>query len=401
MTAARAGGIDLAARTGRGLRAAARGLQVVGRRIYDTWRRSLQLRIGATTVVVTGAVVLVIGLFLIDKVAGGVLNAKRTAAINQARIGLPTARTVLQGVDAGVIADVADAQSQITTNLAAGGTSAGVFSIVLVSTASTFDSNTQAAALIPRALRATVQRGNLAVQYAPVRLTGRPRETVKGLIVGEPVEAGSGPFELYYLFPLTAEEGTLALVQRTVLLAGLALVLLVLAIALLVTRQVVRPVRVAAETAGSLAGGDLSQRIAVRGSDDISRLGQAFNDMADSLQRQIRRLEDVSRLQRRFTSDVSHELRTPLTTIRMAAEYLHGSREEFSPGAVARGRASAGRARPVRGPARRPAGDLALRRRGGPARVRDGRPARGRRDHGGGEPAAGRAPRQRGARRAT
>ena len=149
--------------------------------------------------------------------------------------------------------------------------------------------------------------------------------------MGEPVEAGSGPFELYYLFPLTAEEQTIALVQRTVLLAGLALVLLVLAIALLVTRQVVRPVRVAAETAGRLAAGDLSQRIAVRGSDDIARLGQSFNDMADSLQRQIRRLEDLSRLQRRFTSDVSHELRTPLTTIRMAAEYLHGSREEFPP----------------------------------------------------------------------
>jgi two-component system sensor histidine kinase MtrB len=53
--------------------------------------------------------------------------------------------------------------------------------------------------------------------------------------------------------------------------------------------------------------------------------------MADSLQRQIRRLEDLSRVQRRFTSDVSHELRTPLTTIRMAAEYLHASRAEYPP----------------------------------------------------------------------
>ena len=123
------------------------------------------------------------------------------------------------------------------------------------------------------------------------------------------------------------------------LLAGLALVMLVLVIALLVTRQVVRPVRVAAETAGRLAAGDLSQRIAVRGSDDIARLGQSFNDMADSLQRQIRRLEDLSRLQRRFTSDVSHELRTPLTTIRMAAEYLHASRERVPAGAR-RGRPS-------------------------------------------------------------
>ena len=97
------------------------------------------------------------------------------------------------------------------------------------------------------------------------------------------------------------------------------------------TRQVVLPVRVAAETAGRLAAGDLSNRIPVRGSDDIARLGQSFNDMADSLQRQIRRLEDLSRVQRRFTSDVSHELRTPLTTIRMAAEYLHGSRADFPP----------------------------------------------------------------------
>jgi two-component system sensor histidine kinase MtrB len=93
----------------------------------------------------------------------------------------------------------------------------------------------------------------------------------------------------------------------------------------------VRPVRVAAETAGRLAAGDLSQRIRVRGADELATLGRSFNSMADSLQRQIRRLEDLSRLQRRFTSDVSHELRTPLTTIRMAGEYLYASRTEFAP----------------------------------------------------------------------
>src|SRR5581483_11706110 len=152
-----------------------------------------------------------------------------------------------------------------------------------------------------------------------------------GLIVGESVQARSGQFELYFLFPLSAEQQTLDLVQRTVLIAGVALVVLLLGIALLVTRQVVQPVRVAAETAGRLAAGDLSKRIRVRGSDDIARLGRSFNDMADSLQRQIRRLEELSRVQRRFTSDVSHELRTPLTTIRMAAEYLHTSRADFPP----------------------------------------------------------------------
>ncbi len=187
---------------------------------------------------------------------------------------------------------------------------------------------------IPASLRTVVEQENQAVQYAPI--AGAPHTgAIPGLIVGAPVQARSGLIELYYLFPLTAEQQTISLLQRTVLLGGLGLVLLVVAIAMLVTRQVVRPVRVAAQTAGRLAAGDLSQRISVRGSDDIARLGRSFNDMAGSLQRQIRRLEDLSRLQRRFTSDVSHELRTPLTTIRMASELLHSARDEF-PGELSR-----------------------------------------------------------------
>ncbi|HEX2130484.1 MAG TPA: HAMP domain-containing sensor histidine kinase, partial [Actinophytocola sp.] len=53
---------------------------------------------------------------------------------------------------------------------------------------------------------------------------------------------------------------------------------------------------------------------------------------AESIERQITQLEEFGTLQRRFTSDVSHELRTPLTTVRMAADVLHASREQFPPG---------------------------------------------------------------------
>jgi two-component system sensor histidine kinase MtrB len=288
------------------------------------WRHSLQLRVGATTVLVTGLVVLVIGILLVDQVSGGILRTKKQAAISQAKIGLASARGALATVSADNAGAVETAQLDITSTLTASGNSAGFFSIAIESASGQGD------AVVPIGLRKLVQGGNLAFQYAPVQATagGKPEP---GLIVGEPVQALTGLFELYYLFPLTSEQQTIALVQRTVLLSGLALVLLVLGIALLVTRQVVRPVRVAAQTAGRLAAGDLSQRIKVQGSDDIARLGQSFNDMAGSLQRQIRRLEDLSRLQRRFTSDVSHELRTPLTTIRMASELLHASRAEFPP----------------------------------------------------------------------
>ena len=306
------------------------GVGGAGRAIARTWRRSLQLRVGTTTVIVTGLVVLIVGIFLVDKVSAGVLKAKRDAAVNQAKIGLPQAQQVLSDVDAAAFADVSEAAAELTSDLTANGNNAGLFSIKIVPV-STNVAQQVLKPVIPTALRSTVQSGNLAVEYAPVPQKSTSARVVQGLIVGEPVKARTGLFELYYLFPLTAEAQTISLIQRTVLVAALALVILVLAIALLVTRQVVRPVRVAAETAGRLAAGDLSKRIAVSGTDDLARLGEAFNDMAASLQRQIRRLEDLSRLQRRFTSDVSHELRTPLTTVRMASEFLYAGREDLPP----------------------------------------------------------------------
>ena len=69
----------------------------------------------------------------------------------------------------------------------------------------------------------------------------------------------------------------------------------------------------------------------VEGEDDIARLSTSFNQMAASLQSQIRRLQDLSRLQQRFVSDVSHELRTPLTTVQMGAQMLFDAREGFDP----------------------------------------------------------------------
>jgi len=291
------------------------------------WRQSLQLRVATTTFLITGTVVLIIGVFLLDQVTTGVLKDRRDAAIRQARLGLDPATNILR--DADTTAKLATAQDQIQAELTSSNNSTGLFTIEIRSPSESTLLPAGSQIAIPDGLRSLVQQGNLAVQYAPV--TGSSNRLVAGLIVGEPVEANSGLFELYYLFPLTSEAQTFSLLQRTVIISGLVLVLLTVGLALLVTRQVVRPVRVAAQTAALLAAGDLSQRMTVRGTDDIARLGRSFNDMAGSLQRQIRRLEDLSRLQRRFTSDVSHELRTPLTTIRMASELLHGSRDEFPP----------------------------------------------------------------------
>ncbi len=67
----------------------------------------------------------------------------------------------------------------------------------------------------------------------------------------------------------------------------------------------------------------------VGGADDLGMLATSFNEMAATLQGQLRELEELSKAQRQFVSDVSHELRTPLTTIRMAAEILFEAREQL------------------------------------------------------------------------
>ena len=190
-----------------------------------------------------------------------------------------------------------------------------------------------------------------------------------------------GAYELYFLFPLDQEQDTLALVAAHAAgrraRAGPAASA---ASPALVTRQVVTPVRLAARIAERLV-----RRPARRA--DAGRAARTTwpgwprrsTRWPTSLQRQIRQLEDLSRVQRRFVSDVSHELRTPLTTVRMAGDVLHDAAGRLRPGGRAQRRAAADPAGPVRGAARRPAGDQPVRRRRRRARRRADRPARRRR----------------------
>src|SRR5690606_27026706 len=152
------------------------------------------------------------------------------------------------------------------------------------------------------------------------------------LAVGAPITTTTRPLQLYLLFPLTSEQNTVTTVQSTLVVGSFALLALLAGITNIVVRQVVQPVRRAASAAEEFAHGDLDRRLEVIGEDDLSKLAVSYNEMAASIQRQIQQLEEFGQLQRRFTSDVSHELRTPLTTVRMAADVLHASREQFPAG---------------------------------------------------------------------
>jgi signal transduction histidine kinase len=96
--------------------------------------------------------------------------------------------------------------------------------------------------------------------------------------------------------------------QRSLLIAGIAAGFAGLLIVMLLTRQALAPVRNLTAAASSLGAGDLSQRVAESGTDEIGKLGNTFNTMASDLQLAVDQ-------RRQLTADVAHELRTPLTNI--------------------------------------------------------------------------------------
>lgn len=309
--------------------AAQRRVLAAARWSVERWRRSLQLRVATTTVLLSGLVVLVVGMLSVGAITAGVLDSKRENAQAEVTNGVLVARRQLASAPQDS-SSITRTRNAVRQSVADRGTAAGLFSIVVISgTAEPFVSGLADADDVPQELRRQVERGDFAYMYAPIQATSGG--TTKGLVVGAPVTRQPGSVELYYVFPLQAEQRTIGLVRNTVLLTGILLVALLAAVAVLVTRQVVRPVRGAAQVAARFASGHLQERMQVRGKDDLAALAAAFNDMADSLQGQINKLEGMSRLQRRFTSDVSHELRTPLTTIRMATDLLHASRSDFEP----------------------------------------------------------------------
>ncbi|MFI5709686.1 MtrAB system histidine kinase MtrB [Kribbella sp. NPDC051620] len=298
----------------------------------DVWRRSIQARIVTGTLLMSTIVLILVGWVMMSQVTDGILESRRDSAKQEAVAQLASLTGSINAADPGTL------QNKLSL-LVAGSNRPGLYEVVLIPSDSADSNAIRSTGLvesesIPPELRASVSQDETKLFDTYMRIDYRGNRSEPGLAIGSQLRVqGSSAqrYEVYFLFPLTAQKETLDVVQRALVTAGLLLVVLLGAVAWLVTRQVVTPVRMARRIAERLAAGRLEERMQVRGTDDLARLAVSFNKMASNLQQQIRRLEELSRLQRRFVSDVSHELRTPLTTVRMAADLLHETRDDFDP----------------------------------------------------------------------
>lgn len=105
---------------------------------------------------------------------------------------------------------------------------------------------------------------------------------------------------------------------------------------LALSRRLLRPVDALTRAAEAMAGGDLSQRVAIPPHTELGRLSERFNHMADRIEELVSRLSgeherlqiahaclaESERRQRELIADVSHELRTPLAVIRSSVDAL-------------------------------------------------------------------------------
>ena len=302
-------------------------------------RTSLALRVLISTIVLSSGVIWLSGSILDSRVSAGVKQVNLDSAINEARSTIVSARYRFILAKSSSAEDIDTLITEIVSSTTTIGARASGRELVLLrgqlvnpvgkdfSTAS----NLVDPASLPEEFRQTVRRtGELNWSYITIKYAGSLK--VPAIAVGDMVSIPkSGRYEMYLLFPLTNQNKTLTLISRSIIIVDIALVFLIGLITWLVTRQVVRPVREAARVAERFTSGDLNQRMQVNRRDEIATLGNSFNEMADSIQRQITRLENLSRVQQRFVSDVSHELRTPLTTLRMASEVIYSSRDGFDP----------------------------------------------------------------------
>ncbi len=305
------------------------------------WRSSLALRTVAMTVALSSVAAVAVGVTIAASVGTSLFESRRDQLVTLSQNATVQAQLVVDRAaeDSAAEADaVARDAARVILSTAATTSGNTMYAIELAPGQPVVGELAQSSLrgldiddiVTPELTAAVVDDPEARVWSQSAGLALDSGAVAPALVTASMLDAQGERYVLYLVYDITDTADTLAVVQRTLVGAGFALLLLIGGVTFLVLRLVVGPVQVAAATSRRLADGDLDVRLPVKGDDVLATLARSFNGMAESLRGQIVQLAELSTVQQRFVSDVSHELRTPLTTIRLAGDVLYDRREEFS-----------------------------------------------------------------------
>ncbi len=166
--------------------------------------------------------------------------------------------------------------------------------------------------------------GNASTNGSFFNASSPGSQSIDYRVLAEPVEGGG---TVVVAIPLTDAHDTLG---RLLIIEVLVSVVVLGALGVLawwMVRRGLRPLDEMATTAGAIAAGDLTQRVAHADADtEVGRLGSALNTMMGEIEGAFAARAASEEHLRRFLADASHELRTPLTSIRGYAEIFDRGR---------------------------------------------------------------------------
>jgi two-component system sensor histidine kinase MtrB len=309
------------------------------KRIRPAFQRSLSAKVVTSTILLSLGVVWLAGSALDSRLSDGIRSVNLNSSLAEARLAFFNAQYQLLITQNVTVAE----RKKILAGIVVDATTQGVKEqrreVIITKTPTKkktrinyeMVSNGAQSESIPKGIRKKILKDS-EVHYEYGILKYGTNQRADSLFVGTRIDIpGAGRYEMYVVFSLAQQASTIQLIQNSLLVTGLALILLIALITWLVLRQVVRPVREAAAVAKQFTQGEFDLRLPVDSTDELATLAHSFNEMAASIEQQISRLENLSRVQQRFVSDVSHELRTPLTTLRMASEVIYNQRTTFEP----------------------------------------------------------------------
>ncbi|MBK9697820.1 MAG: HAMP domain-containing histidine kinase [Propionibacteriaceae bacterium] len=293
------------------------------------WSRSLPFRVVLLTMAAAILILAATGVFLMQQSSSGIMEGKTQASAAEASAVVQSMQRDLNTTDLRTTS-VNERITRLAREAANRGQVGNQYFVVVETPVSEIGTAGLAPSSIPDNIRAAVT-GSDGLWSTPTMITFTGAQAnLPGLVVAASLRApGQEPYPVFFLFPTSQEERTLAVVQQATLATGVFLLGGLTITVYLIAMQVLRPIRAARLAAERLAAGHLEDRMAVIGTEDLASLAMSMNHMAEELDKKITQLENLSAVQQRFVADVSHELRTPLTTIRMAAEVLHANRTGF------------------------------------------------------------------------